>query len=187
LGFVAIPADLAMGGDRRAALFRQFIVALGEYTELIVATHAAAVPAVTKWLPQDGHVGIIAIDDAADFTSWVQDACLVVPDNTGKPSLILPTAERRQADKAVAELVAREIGFDLRSASSDFEGGNVLVGSDFALAGRDLGGVDLVATMADAGMKQTVHIVSIHAELPRPSIGWVVTPDGPVVEWQSAM
>ena len=168
------------GHKRRDATLRGLLTALTERIDLIVATHSAALPAVAQWIGGERGVRCIAIDDAVDFTWWSQDACLPAVGANGRPLMLLPATAAKQADKIVAAAVADEIGCDVQNTAFEFEGGNVLVGTDFVLAGADVGGIEFAHAMTEAG--QAVRLLAIGNPLPGPSVRWLETADGPLVE-----
>ena len=168
------------GHERRGATLHGLLSVLAERTELIVATHSAALPAITKWIGSEHDIRTVAIGDAVDFTWWAQDACLPAVSDNGRPMLLLSATPAKRADTMVATAVADVIGFDAGNAAFEFEGGNVLVGSDLVLAGPDLGGVAFARGVTEAG--QTVRLLATRDRLAGPSIRWIDTPDGPAVE-----
>jgi hypothetical protein len=179
-GFVAVPRDLFASGDRRSATFRRLIAELATRIELTVATHASAIPIVRSWRVPAA-MSIVAIPDAADFSCWAQDSCLIAEDPSGEPLLLLPNAPPLPADSEIVRAVAAHAGLQTRQAPFGFEGGNILVGPDFALVGADTD-QRFVEAVTEKGRSSSRRIVSLDMSLPAPSIRWVHSATGAIVE-----
>lgn len=73
------------------------------------------------------------------FTVWAEDPYVVIEDTDtgGRRYLAEPFVFPRGGDSLAAELVAEASGLEVVQSPLLFQGGNVLIGDDFVLLGRD--------------------------------------------------
>jgi hypothetical protein len=80
----------------------------------------------------------IPVGDDINLSFWCQDEFMA--GSTGgddRPILLRSALPKRDEDAAVADAVGRATGIEVVRSDVVFEGGNVLVGDDFILAGAD--------------------------------------------------
>lgn len=131
--FFCFPDDAARRPGYRA-VFTDLFGALPAFTRLTVLTQAAAQDALAEVLAASGvqdRTTVIVAPDDLEFTVWAQDPFLVVGDR-----LIQPAEFEHDGDDAIAPL----LGMEVERSRLQFQGGDVLVGDDFALVGRDCAG-----------------------------------------------
>ncbi len=83
---------------------------------------------------------IVTTPDYLAFTVWAEDACVVVEDTASTPPttwLLEPVSFPRAGDMVLPELVAQATEIQATQVPLSFQGGNVLIGDEFVLVGRD--------------------------------------------------
>ncbi len=83
---------------------------------------------------------IVTTPDYLAFTVWAEDACVVVEDTASTPPttwLLEPVSFPRAGDMVLPELVAQATELQATQVPLSFQGGNVLIGDEFVLVGRD--------------------------------------------------
>ena len=83
---------------------------------------------------------IVTTPDYLAFTVWAEDACVVVEDTATTPPttyLLEPASFPRAGDMLLPDLVAQATELQATQVPLEFQGGNVLIGDDFVLVGRD--------------------------------------------------
>lgn len=96
------------------------------------------------WLPED-QAFILEQDFAvterdSDPSPWVQDPFSMLRGENGWPIFLEPYyfgKGSRGQDQHIAEQVSAHTGYLMKSTRYHFEGGNIIVGDDFMLVGRD--------------------------------------------------
>lgn len=96
------------------------------------------------WLPED-QAFILEQDYEvtqrdSDPSPWVQDPFSMLQGEDGWPIFLEPYyfgKDTRGQDQHIAEQVSAHTGYLMRSTRYFFEGGNIIVGDDFMLVGRD--------------------------------------------------
>jgi hypothetical protein len=129
-------------GRTRRSTFEDLLAKLPAHTRVTLAAHADVVDeaeAVAAAAPRE--VELVAMPDYLDFTIWAEDACTVVVDaSDGGPVtyMVEPFSFPRAGDQVVVDLVAQ--ASDAVASTQlplSFQGGNMLIGDDFVLIGRD--------------------------------------------------
>ena len=69
---------------------------------------------------------------------WAQDPYFILQDPFGEPVFLEPYYFPRKAEQLIAEQVSAYADYLMRAIRYDFEGGNLLAGDDYLLAGRDI-------------------------------------------------
>jgi hypothetical protein len=137
-------------------VFTDLFGALPVSTRLTVLTQAGAQDALAGVLASSGVTDrtsvIVAPEDMGDFTVWAQDPFLVVGDH-----LVQPAEFEHDGDDAIAPL----LGMRVERSPLHFQGGDVLVGDDFALVGRG----------CSDGLEELLgcRVVKVGTDLPVPS------------------
>jgi hypothetical protein len=89
-----------------------------------------------------GDVELVTTPDWLGFSVWAEDACVVVEDLDSEADapityLVEPFEFLRAGDQIVADLVAQATTLQSTQLPLMFQGGNILIGDDFVLVGRD--------------------------------------------------
>jgi hypothetical protein len=104
---------------------------------LLVPAVPSPYAAVRKLLAYHPDGGYIAEIDDIFHSIWAQDAYCVLNDHKGIISLLEPLFFTRGGDHFIAEQIAAHTKIEIESTEYHVEGGNVLVGDNYALIGRD--------------------------------------------------
>ncbi|HUG86045.1 MAG TPA: hypothetical protein VMM13_15890 [Euzebya sp.] len=125
-------------GYRRvyADLFAQ----LPSAVHLTILAHADAEGDLHGMLASAGRSGtttVIPGPPDLDFSVWAQDPFLAVDGGPAGPILLQPSSFQRRGDDGIAAVLHRKQGLRLHRTAASFEGGNILVGDEFVLVGRD--------------------------------------------------
>lgn len=115
-------------------------------THVTVLAHEKAIDQLKGMLVasgRDGHATIVTGPQDLEFSVWAQDPYVVMQDEVGGTSLLQPVAFDRRGDDGIAGLLADSTSIRIRRSSLWFQGGDVLVGDDFILVGRDSLGATL--------------------------------------------
>lgn len=174
-------------GPRWLNAVRGLLDALPDMSTLMVAGHADALRTVMSWPEAAGRaVPIVTVPDAVDFSVWCQDAFLACRNEDGSPLMLLPARDRRRANAMVIEAVAVAAGIDVRRASFDVEGGNLLVGDGGVLLGADERPADAMRHLADRlaplAPARRVALLATETDLPRREIRLLATANGYLAE-----
>jgi hypothetical protein len=122
-------------------VFSDLMRLLPSETRITMVVHpSSAADAEALATERAGQVDIVTAPDWLAFTVWAEDACVVVEDASADPPityLVEPFAFPRLGDEVVADLVAQATSLQSTQLPLIFQGGNVLIGDDFVLIGRD--------------------------------------------------
>jgi hypothetical protein len=116
---------------------------LPKTTEVLIAAHpdvAEEAEEVASRQRPDSQTTIIRTPDWLTYTVWAEDAFVVVEDVGVDPPvtfLLEPQIFPRAGDIAMADHIAQSTGLQATQLPLVFQGGNVLIGDDFVLIGRD--------------------------------------------------
>jgi hypothetical protein len=126
-------------------------------TEITIVAHPKVVKEITALAdarrPAASTTTIVRAPASVAFSVWAEDAFVVVTDLDRRPSvtfLLEPERFPRVGDFQMAELVATASPMETAQSPLIFQGGNVLIGDDFALVGADYLD-DSVATLDGSG------------------------------------
>ena len=147
----------AAAGPRLVRAIRSLVAALPTGGSIVVAGHSEALHAIGRWPELAGiRVNELPVASGVDFTPWAQDGFLACADEDGAPVVMLPAHDKRASDAVVVEQMATALGCRIIRAAFDFEGGNVLVGTNVVLVGAD--NVDSMTShyLADLGERRTL-------------------------------
>ena len=128
--------------------FRPYRAAYGDLLRLLPATTRVTMVVHPESLADAealadgaaGQVELVTTPDWLGFSVWAEDACVVVEDVAADPPgtyLVEPFEFLRAGDQIVADLVAQATTVQATQLPLIFQGGNVLIGDDFVLVGRD--------------------------------------------------
>ncbi len=169
-------------GPRPTAAIRNLLSAIPRSRRLILAGHDAALCAAEKWPEIVGRKPtFVPVEDDIDFTVWAQDGLLAVHRNDGMPAFLLPAIARRPGNRDIIHRVAAALGIACMKAAFDFEGGNILIGSQHVLVGVDTPLTSEFLTFVERGGRRAVSIGSEEV-LPRPYVRLVESDGTPIVE-----
>jgi hypothetical protein len=120
---------------------RKLIARLPDGVSLSIAATRSTISVIESW-PEIAGRGdwsrFIPVDDDVDLSFWCQDEFMAgSTKGDDRPILVRSAVPKRHEDAAVAEAVGRATGIEVLRSDVVFEGGNVLVGDDFILAGAD--------------------------------------------------
>jgi hypothetical protein len=121
------------------AIYVDLLGQLPDATALMFLVHRSAraqLDGVLDALDAAGRATVIEVDDAMQFSTWVEDTFVVVNDGD-ETVLAAPVSLRRFDDARVTELVQGATTHRVRRTGLYFEGGNLLVGDDCWLLGGD--------------------------------------------------
>ena len=132
------PLDIKGLRGYRAA-YAELFRTLPATVRLTVIVHPKTADLVDELLATAGREAtttVLATGHDRRFTVWAQDPCLVLEGEDGTPTLLTPPRFDREQDIDVVELLAAAGGVGVQRSPLCFQGGDVLVGDDFALVGR---------------------------------------------------
>ena len=110
---------------RNARLVTGIVNALPQRVRVTILTNDRASLIVARD-PAPGRVDFVELPEKSSFTIWPQDPFLVLADTNGR-NLLLASAEFERADdRAIAEYLARHLGWQCRTSELCFEGGNIV-------------------------------------------------------------
>ena len=95
-----------------------------------------------------------------DQNEWAQDAFVVLQTPHGQTVLLEPMLHTYVANALVAEQLASTANILLKPTRYRIEGGNILVGDDFALVGRDLLEHNRIRFFGDRSAEEGIHEVT---------------------------
>jgi hypothetical protein len=98
---------------------------------------AGAVVDLLESAGMNGRANVIVTPSDSDFTVWGQDPFIAIRDERGATRLVQPKFFRPEGDDAVAGILARAMTIETERSPLCFHGGDILVGDDFVLVGRD--------------------------------------------------
>lgn len=123
--------------------YEDLLSKLPSHTKITLVAHPDSVAEAEEVANRHakGDVEVIETPDYLAFSVWAEDACVVAVDSDGdEPAtyLVEPFAFPRYGDQVLIDLVA-DSSEPLRSTQLplNFQGGNVLIGDEFVLIGRD--------------------------------------------------
>lgn len=120
---------------------RSLIAALPQGIDLSIAATGETLSAIRQWselAQRKDRLRFIPVSDGIDLSFWCQDEFMAgARSDDGRPILLRSAVAKRDQDAAVAETVGQAVGIEVLRSDATFEGGNVLVGDDFILAGAD--------------------------------------------------
>jgi len=139
---LTIPNYVFDDNDAYQAAYKKMLEVLPLHTTLDIVVNEKNSEKLTAWvnLKSPGRsVNLYAFPNDLKFTVWAEDGYLSAnsDDGTGETYFIEPYEFKRSADSVIADFVSNASNINNTSAPLYFEGGNVLIGDDFFLVGRD--------------------------------------------------
>jgi hypothetical protein len=137
-------------------IYEELLRTLPTTTRVTIVTHPDEernLTALVERTRPDADTQIVTTPDYLSFTVWAEDACVVVEDLASTPPttyLLEPANFPRAGDMFLPDLVAQATEIQATQVPLQFQGGNVLIGDDFVLIGRDYLD-DSIASITDLG------------------------------------
>ena len=125
------------------SIYEQLLRTLPAAARVTIVTHpgeADDLASLVRGARSEADTQIVTTPDYLAFTVWAEDACVVVEDMASTPPttyLLEPATFPRAGDMFLPELVAQATEVQATQVPLSFQGGNVLIGDDFVLIGRD--------------------------------------------------
>lgn len=122
---------------------RTRIVVLGKFSEDLRNDPEQAIKAVLKNCYIDDRHGVVLVDachpqQTGALTDWIEDPFVVLQSTDGNVTLLEPFLFEQTKGHLMAEQFSNGLSTLIRSTRFHLEGGNILVGDDFAVVGKDL-------------------------------------------------
>jgi hypothetical protein len=125
------------------SVYADLLRALPQATRVTLVVHPSVMQAAERLVEEtrpSGSSDLVTAPDWIAFTVWAEDAFAVVEDLTAEEPttyLLEPADFPRAGDEFLAEFVAQAGPVQATQVPLVFQGGNILIGDDFILIGRD--------------------------------------------------
>jgi hypothetical protein len=123
------------------AIYMELLEKLPAETRVVLVAHPESISDANALVAERAaEVDVVEAPDWLAFSIWAEDACVVVDDVGADPPvtyIMEPLEFPRYGDSLVGEAVARATPLETGQLPLIFQGGNVLIGDDFVLVGRD--------------------------------------------------
>ncbi|WP_413512211.1 hypothetical protein [Myroides odoratus] len=137
---LTIPKYAFEGGENPyKKVYSDLLIKLPNYTNFLILTHSSIIDSVTDWLVKlnvNERVIINSIDDDLHFSVWAEDAHAITKDNS-ETYFAQPFEFPRYADSIVSKIASNVSESIIYQAPLYFQGGNILIGDNFFLIGKD--------------------------------------------------
>lgn len=133
------PREAALRPGYRTA-YAELLTSLPVTTQLTVFVHPEAAADLRALIAAGGRrdsTTVIPASGDLRFTVWARDPAITLRDHDGGVSFLAPTRFNRQQDASAVAQLARAIGAPVNRTAACPPGGDVLIGDDFVLGGRD--------------------------------------------------
>lgn len=122
-------------------IYVDLFLKLPSYTEFLIVVHEKTEKQIRQWFAENAmsdRLETVIMPHYINFTIWAEDPYAIIhEEESNKCFMLEPHSFPRWEDGFIAYYVTKKMGWDRIHVPFYFEGGNLLVGDDFFLAGAD--------------------------------------------------
>jgi len=126
-------------GEKSAILFQYLLKTLSVHAKILIITNESAQDSLNNWIQKFNiNAKSIPVADTMNLSIWAEDSYCICYDLQDAENYIVEPLPFPNAQIDIADTTAdKDKGLILKEVELHFEGGNMLIGDDFWLIGKD--------------------------------------------------